>query len=117
MHETTTNLAWNRSFWEKTSISLKTAGQSVLEKALCLYYAAQSPHTPTWAKGVIYGALAYFILPADAIPDFLPVVGYSDDFLALGAAFASVAMCITPEIKAQAEEKLRLWRGEHGIAN
>ena len=51
-----------------------SAGKPVIEKALQLFYATQSPDTPAWAKRVIYGALAYLILPIDAIPDYLPVV-------------------------------------------
>jgi uncharacterized membrane protein YkvA (DUF1232 family) len=54
-------------------------GREVIEKALWLYYAAQQPNTPLWAKTAIYGALGYFISPIDAIPDITPVIGYADD--------------------------------------
>ena len=66
------------SFWAKLAAVAKSVGREVIEKALWLYYAAQRPDVPLWAKTTIYSALAYFILPIDLIPDFLPG-GYVDD--------------------------------------
>lgn len=96
-------------FWDKVVGFAKAAGKEVIEKALSLYYAAQNPQTPTWAKGVIYGALGYFILPLDMIPDVLPGVGYTDDLGALAAAIGVVSMYITDEVKANAARKLEEW--------
>ena len=76
------------SFWDKVKKFALTAGKEVIEKALWLYYAAQRPETPKWAKTAIYGALAYFISPIDAIPDITPLVGFTDDLGALAAAIA-----------------------------
>ena len=73
-------------FWAKARSILRVAGKKVLEPSLLLYFAAQRPETPAWAKSVVYGALAYLILPIDAVPDALPVVGYSDDLGVLVAA-------------------------------
>jgi len=98
-------------FWNKVIKYAKTAGQEVIEKALWLYYAAQNPQTPTWAKTTIYGALGYFILPIDAIPDMLPGVGYTDDLGVIAAAITAVSMYITDEVKQQAAQKLRDWFG------
>ena len=47
------------NFWDKVVNFAKAAGKEVIEKALWLYYAAQNPNTPTWAKVTIYGALGY----------------------------------------------------------
>jgi uncharacterized membrane protein YkvA (DUF1232 family) len=99
------------SFWEKLKNFAKKAGSEVVEKALWLYYAAQDPATPGWAKTVIYGALAYFIMPLDAIPDITPVAGFTDDLGALAAAVATVAAYITEDVKAKAEKKIRDWFG------
>lgn len=98
-------------FWDKLAKFAKAAGREVVEKALQLYYAAQAPETPQWAKTVIYAALAYFILPLDAVPDYIPAAGYTDDLGALAAAFATVAAYITPEIVEQAKEKADEWFG------
>lgn len=99
-------------FWDKAMAFARVAGREVIEKALWLYYAAQDPRTPAWARTVIYGALGYFIFPVDAIPDPTPIAGYADDLGALAAAVATVAMYIGDEVKAQAAQKLRAWFGE-----
>jgi len=99
-------------FWQKLGKFALVAGKQVVEKALMLYYAARSPETPTWAKTTIYGALGYFIFPADAIPDFIPAVGFADDLGVLAAAIATVAVYITPEIRQQAKEKMKEWFGD-----
>ena len=99
------------SFWDKVVKFAKTAGREVIEKALWLYYAAQQPNTPLWAKTAIYGALGYFISPIDAIPDITPVIGYADDLAVLAAAVATVATYITADVKLRAAEKLQGWFG------
>lgn len=100
------------SFWDKVKNFAKSAGKDVIEKALWLYFAAQSPQTPIWAKTTIYSALGYFIFPIDAIPDIAPMVGYADDLGVLTAAIAAVAVHITEEVKEQAKQKLKDWFGE-----
>jgi uncharacterized membrane protein YkvA (DUF1232 family) len=99
------------NFWDKLVRYAKTAGAEVVERALQLYYAAQDPATPAWAKGAIYSALGYFIFPLDAIPDVIPAVGYSDDLGVLAAAVATVAFYITPAVKQKATQKLQDWFG------
>ncbi|MBD2460476.1 DUF1232 domain-containing protein [Oscillatoria sp. FACHB-1407] len=101
-----------KGFWEKLKRFATQAGRDVVEKVLMLYYAAQRPETPLWAKTVIYSALAYFILPTDAIPDFTPFIGYADDLGTVAAALVTVAMCITPDVKQSARQKLQDWFGE-----
>jgi uncharacterized membrane protein YkvA (DUF1232 family) len=101
-----------QNFWEKLRKFATQAGRQVVERALTLYYAAERPETPTWAKMVIYSSLAYFVLPTDAIPDFTPLVGYSDDVGTLLSAMAAVAMSITPEVKESARQKTQEWFGE-----
>jgi uncharacterized membrane protein YkvA (DUF1232 family) len=99
------------SFWEKIKTFALRAGREVVEKALWLYYAARRPETPAWAKAVIYGALAYFISPVDAIPDVTPILGYTDDLGVLVAAIGVVSAYINEEVKGQAQKKLRDWFG------
>jgi len=101
----------DEGFWDKIVKYAKIAGQEVVEKALWLYYAAQSPETPAWAKTTIYGALGYLIFPVDAIPDIVPVVGYADDLGVLAAAVAAVTIYITDDVKDQAAQKLKVWFG------
>jgi uncharacterized membrane protein YkvA (DUF1232 family) len=89
----------------------RVAGRVVVERALRLYYAAQDPLTPPWAKRVIYAALAYFIVPLDLIPDFVPGVGYLDDLGSLTVALLLVSAYVSPAVKKQAREKTMQWFG------
>lgn len=98
-------------FWGKLTQYAKTAGAEVIEKALWLYYAAQNPQTPAWAKTTIYGALGYFIFPIDAIADIMPFVGYADDLGVLALAVVTVSMYITEDVKEKAQTKLNSWFG------
>ncbi len=99
------------SFWNKVKHFALKAGKEVIEKALWLYYAAQQPGTPAWARTVIYGALAYFVLPVDAVPDAIPVAGFTDDLGALAAALGTVSMYVTDQVKQMASEKMKEWFG------
>ena len=95
-----------RSFWKKLSKHAKKIGREAVIKVLHLYYTAQDPDTPQWAKAKIYGALGYFILPIDLIPDVIPAAGYTDDIVVLGIAIAVVAAHMSHKTKKQAEDKL-----------
>lgn len=101
----------DRAFWGKARAFARSAGESVLGFALKLYFAAQDPETPTWARTTIYGALGYFIMPVDAIPDMTPALGYSDDLGVLVAAAATVAAHVTEAHRAEAQETLQRWFG------
>lgn len=96
-------------FWNKTKKYAKVAGEGVLEPALKMYYAALDADTPAWAKATIFAALGYFISPVDAIPDIVPVVGYSDDLGVLAAALAATAVHIKDEHVRKAKETLAKW--------
>jgi uncharacterized membrane protein YkvA (DUF1232 family) len=73
---------------------------------VAMYYAMVDEDTPMWARCVIAGALAYFLLPLDAIPDVLFPVGYTDDAGAIAVAMATVQVFVTPEHYRQARETL-----------
>ncbi|MEQ8264582.1 YkvA family protein [Pseudohaliea sp.] len=96
-------------FWTKLRNHALAAGREVVEKALWLYYAARAPQTPAWARSVIYGALAYLVLPSDAIPDALPAIGFTDDLATLSAAVATVALFIDDAVKERAAARLSAW--------
>ena len=97
------------SFWAKVGKYAIAAGKQVIEKVLTLYYCLLDRDTPPWAKAVIVGALGYFIVPMDAIPDLIPGVGYADDLGAVGLALGMVAVHIKPEHQEQAKQKLKQW--------
>lgn len=93
-------------FWRTLARALKLTGVGIIEKALVLYYSAKDDATPKWAKTVIFSALGYFVFPMDAIPDIIPVAGYTDDISVLIAAIGTVALYIKDEHKQVAKSKL-----------
>jgi len=84
-----------RGFWpkfRKVAARIPFAGD-----ALSVWYCARDPATPTGAKGLMLAGLAYFVLPTDAIPDFLTVVGFTDD----AAVFAALMAVVGKNVKAR----------------
>jgi uncharacterized membrane protein YkvA (DUF1232 family) len=96
------------SFWEKVKTYAVAAGKETIKTSLKLYYALQDNDTPAWAKTIIIGSLAYFIAPADAVPDLLPG-GYVDDLGALVGAAWTVANHIKDEHIEKARQKMQQW--------
>lgn len=74
--------------------------------ALSVWYCARDPETPTVAKGMMMAALAYFVLPTDAIPDFLGVLGFTDDAAVFAALMAVVGKNLKPRHKSDAQALL-----------
>ena len=93
------------------------AGKEIVFRALVLYYCLQDNDTPGWARKIVMGALGYLILPADMVPDFLPVVGLWDDLAVVAAAFAVVLVHIKPEHRRTAGEKMEGWFGAEESAS
>lgn len=78
-----------------------------VDEAVAAYFCAVDAKTPRWVKVTLLGSLAYFIAPADAIPDFVAALGYTDDAAVLLGAVRAVGGSITPEHRAQAEAFLK----------
>jgi uncharacterized membrane protein YkvA (DUF1232 family) len=57
---------------------------------LAAYYCAFDPQTPVRVKAILLAALAYFVLPADLIPDLIVGLGFTDDLTVLLAAITVV---------------------------
>ena len=98
-----------RAFWDKLSRSAAAAGEKAVEMALVLYYCCRDPDTPAKARAVILGALGYLIFPLDAIPDFIPGVGFADDLAALVAALTLLLVHVKPAHRSRAREQVRRW--------
>jgi uncharacterized membrane protein YkvA (DUF1232 family) len=80
-------------FWPK----IKQVARRVpfAEDAVAGWYAANDPATPSWVRATLIGALAYFVMPFDAVPDVFALLGYADDAAVLLAAVKAVGSHIT----------------------
>ena len=93
------------SFWDKIKSVAVKAGYELINKALQLYYAMQSPTMPAKDKAIVIAVLGYFILPVDVVPDFIPALGFADDLAALAWALKTISSNITPEVKEKAQQR------------
>ncbi|RDX35214.1 DUF1232 domain-containing protein [Kangiella sp. HD9-110m-PIT-SAG06] len=94
-----------QSLWRKIKKYAKSIGEEALEKILTLYYCFKDPATPRREKTIILGALGYFIMPFDAMPDLLPG-GWADDLGVLALAIAKVTSAINDTHIEKAKENL-----------
>lgn len=99
-----------RGFWPKMrKVATKIPFAA---DALSVWWCARDPATPRAAKGVMLAALAYFVLPTDAIPDILAGVGFTDDAAVFAALMAVVGKHLKPAHKASAMAFLRKVAGD-----
>ncbi|MFC5386926.1 YkvA family protein [Aquamicrobium segne] len=91
-------------FWR----TAKRAARHVpfMEDVVASYYCVLDKQTPLRPKGILLAALGYFVLPVDAIPDFIFGLGFTDDVAVLSAAIAAVRAHITPAHQQAARDAL-----------
>jgi uncharacterized membrane protein YkvA (DUF1232 family) len=94
-----------KRFWGK--FKRVAARLPFAEDLLSAYYCAFDRETPRHVQAALLGAIAYFILPFDFIPDMLPVLGFTDDAAVLATAIRLVAAHITPEHREAARARLK----------
>ena len=94
-----------RQFW--TKIKRLATRLPFAEDILAAYYCAFDRQTPRHVQVALLGAIAYFILPFDFVPDMMPVLGFTDDAAVLATALRMVASHITPEHRQAARDALR----------
>jgi uncharacterized membrane protein YkvA (DUF1232 family) len=97
------------SFRQKLKTYGGKAGIKVVYPALLLYYMLNDPEVSFKNKLYLAGALGYFIFPADAIPDFAPLIGFTDDVSILFLALSLLKENINDKHREQAREKLKEW--------
>lgn len=93
-----------KDFWSK--LQRFAAQLPFAEDLLTAYYCAFDRNTPNHVRAVLLGALAYFILPLDFMPDILPIVGFSDDAALIAGAMRLIWVHITPEHRDAARDAL-----------
>ena len=82
------------------------AGRTIAKPGLEVLEMTLDPFTPAQVRVSLMAALAYLIMPFDLFPDFMPLVGFSDDFVALTAVLSIWSKYMTPAIRIRAEKKL-----------
>lgn len=98
----------SKGFWPK--IRRTAARIPFADQLVSVYFAARDPETPTAAKGIMLGALAYFVLPFDAVPDLLAGVGFTDDAAVIAAVVATLGANIRKRHRDLAKATLGGWR-------
>ncbi|HQS16051.1 YkvA family protein [Reyranella sp.] len=101
-----------RNFWQKARRNLGRV--PFTEDAVAAFYCASDSATPLPIRATLFGALAYFVLPFDAIPDLLLGLGFTDDAAILVAAFTAARMHITEDHRARARAWLLKEQGRTG---
>jgi len=94
-----------RRFWIK--LKRVVANLPFAEDLLAAYYCAFDKQTPRHVQVALLGAIAYFILPFDFIPDMMPILGFTDDAAVLATAIRLVATHIRPEHRDAARAALK----------
>ncbi len=83
-----------KRFWRKLTSGVVRV--PFAEDLLAAYYCAFDRNTPRKVQATLLGAIAYFVLPFDFVPDVMPLLGFTDDAAVLAAAIRMVASNITP---------------------
>ena len=104
------------SFLDKITKYGKLIGINALYKAVQLWFVLQKPDVPASTKAVIMGALGYLIAPLDFLPDLMPVLGYTDDFVAITFALIKVQGYIDEEVERKAKKLLAKSFGEEAVS-
>jgi uncharacterized membrane protein YkvA (DUF1232 family) len=93
-----------KGFWPafKRAVRVLPFGEDVV----AAYYCVLDPSTPTRVRGILLAALAYFVSPIDIVPDFIAVLGFSDDLAVLTMAISSVRAYMKPEHYDKARDAL-----------
>ncbi len=89
-----------RKFWRK--LKREAASMPLVEEVLTAYYCAFDRNTPIYVKVVLVGAIVYFVVPEDLVPDTL--LGLADDAAVLGVAFKLMSSHIKPEHRQAAQD-------------
>jgi uncharacterized membrane protein YkvA (DUF1232 family) len=93
-----------RDFWR----TVKKAARQVpfMNDVVASYYLALDRDVPMKARAIIFGALGYFVLPTDTIPDFILGLGFTDDIAVLTAAITAIRTHLTPAHRLAAKRAL-----------
>ncbi|HEX4407875.1 MAG TPA: DUF1232 domain-containing protein [Xanthobacteraceae bacterium] len=103
---------FRKKIWRKVKNKIKNEVANIpfVEDALTAHYCAFDRQTPFYVKAALVGAVVYFLVPDDLIPDSIPVLGVADDAAVLAAAMKIFASHIKPEHREAARRSLQRMR-------
>ena len=104
-----------RKFWDKLRKYIRHL--PFVGDLIAAYYCAMDAATPLHVKAVLFGALAYFIMPIDLVPDVIAWVGFTDDAAVLYAALRTIAPHIKDHHRAQAKVAIDRLAGDTGASH
>ncbi|MDZ4370009.1 MAG: YkvA family protein [Phenylobacterium sp.] len=99
-----------QGFWPK--MARVAAKIPFARDALAVWYCARDDDTPLPAKGMMFAALAYFVMPVDAIPDVIAGLGFTDDAAVFAALMAIIGKNLKPRHRAAAKQDIDRLRGD-----
>lgn len=109
------NVDWKTQFsqlWDKLKTYAITSGRVATKPILTFYYVMQDSETTTLDKALIYGAIAYIVIPADLLPrKVLGLLGILDDAAVIAYVYKKISNKITAEITNKVEDTLDSWFG------
>ena len=109
------NVDWKTQFsqlWDKLKTYALQAGRVATKPILTFYYVMQDSETTTLDKALIYGAIAYIVIPADLLPrKVLGLLGILDDAAVIAYVYKKISNKITAEITNKVEDTLDSWFG------
>lgn len=99
-----------RRFWRKLARVL--AHIPFAEDLVAAWYCAKDPATPAHVRALLWGAVAYFVLPADLVPDYILGIGFTDDAAVIAMVMSLLGRYIEPAHRRTARDKLDALRGQ-----
>ena len=104
------NIINYQELWTRLSSYLKSIGRVSARPVLLLYYVMQNKDTPWKDKAMIFGSLAYLVLPVDILDaKRIPILGWLDEITSLAVAIQRMSKYITPEMEAEVDCILDRW--------
>ena len=113
------NVDWKTQIsqlWDKLKTYALQAGRVATKPILTFYYVMHQTETTTLEKALIYGAIAYIIIPSDLLPRrTLSILGILDDAAVIAYVYKKIYGKITIEITNKVEDTLDRWFGAEAV--
>lgn len=112
---------WAQKFaalWQYVLPYAKKAGRVATKPILLFYYVVTDSETSTLEKALIYGCIAYVVMPFSLLPRVIyRFLGIMDEAAAVLFVYSKIKDKITPAIETKVKSTLDAWFGaEYSVA-